>query len=283
MDAIDLYQRLEQDFIKPGLRDDWIAEMEAVMDCICENFRRRWMGLVCDNSGEIKKVYTAVFPTDGIMRRILESGETNALLFVHHPCSWDITKPPTFFQPMSRDLLERFRQKEISIYCLHTPLDVAGEYSTCVTLARALAVAISKTLAPYLGALYGVVDGTDCQTVIDLSRRFDEAVGHNTILYPYGSNEISGGKVAVVAGGGLEEQILKKVAAENINTFVTGITALNDYSRRTHDFAKRYRMNILGGTHYSTEAFACRAMCTYFEKLELTCTFCEGEPGLQDL
>jgi putative NIF3 family GTP cyclohydrolase 1 type 2 len=150
-------------------------------------------------------------------------------------------------------------------------------------LARALGVVVEKAIARYPGALCGVVDSADCPSVVDLSQRFDEAVGHKTILYPYGSSEIAGGRVAVVAGGGLEKVILEQVAAEGINVFITGITAINDYSRRAHDFARRQRISLLGGTHYSTEAFACKAMCRYFEKPGLECMFIEGEPGMEDL
>jgi hypothetical protein len=58
---------------------------------------------------------------------------------------------------------------------------------------------------------------------------------------------------------------------------------LNDYSRRAHDYARQHGINILGGTHYSTEAFACRTICSYFEQLGLGCEFIEGEPGMADL
>ncbi len=283
MDAKKLYQRLEEDFIEPGLSDDWAEYMEEVKDFLSDNFKKRSMGLVCDNSREISRVYTAVFPTDEVMQRILDSGATDALLFVHHPSIWDITKAPNVFQQMNRELLRQFRERRISIYNLHVPLDKSGEYSTSGTLARALGINPEKDFAPYFGGLCGVVGRTDCRTVTELSKQFDKAVGHRTILYPYGRKEIDGGRVAVIAGGGNDVEMLEEVAREGVNTFITGITALNDHSRKAHDYAKHHRISVLGGTHYSTEAFACRAMCNYFEKSGLSCMFCEGEPGLQDL
>jgi putative NIF3 family GTP cyclohydrolase 1 type 2 len=283
MDAQRLYQRLEEDFIKPGLSDEWVEEMEEVQDFLCENFKKRSMGLVCDNSKKIGKVYTAVFPTDEIMQWILAGGETDALLFVHHPSIWDITKAPKVFQPMNGELLRQFKERRISIYNLHVPLDNFGEHSTSTMLAEALGIDATKPFAPYFGALCGVIGKTDCRTVTELSGRYDKAVGHKTALCAYGDNELAGGRVAVIAGAGNDVEMLEEVAREAVNTYVTGVTALNDYSRVMHDYAKRHRINILGGTHYSTEAFACRAMCGYFEKLGLGCEFCEGEPGLADL
>ena len=283
MDAIELYQRLERDFIKPGLSDDWAVHMEEVADFLCDNFKNRSMGLVCDHSKDISRVYTAVFPTNEVMQGILDSGVADALLFVHHPCMWDITKAPNVFRQMNRELLRQFKERRISIYNLHVPLDNSGEYSTSTTLARALGIVAEKDFAPYLGALCGVIGKSDCRTATELSKQFDKAVGHKTILYSYGDNEIAGGIVAVIAGGGNEVVCLEEIAAAGINTFVTGITALNDYSRGAHDYARGHRINVLGGTHYSTEAFACRAMCNYFERLGLNCEFCEDKPGLQDL
>jgi hypothetical protein len=92
MEAKEIYARLEMDFIKPGLSDEWAEDMKEVEDFLMADFKKRSIDLVCDNSEQINKVYTAVFPTDEVMRKILNSGETDALLFVHHPYIWDITK-----------------------------------------------------------------------------------------------------------------------------------------------------------------------------------------------
>ena len=283
MEADKLYQTLEKDFITPEMSDEWAEQMGSVRDFLSDNFKKRSMGLVCDNSTKINLVYTAVFPTDEVMQRILDTGETDVLLFVHHPSIWDITKAPQVFQQMNRGLLEQFKERRISIYNLHVPLDNSGEYSTNTTLASALGIKPEKDFAPYFGALCGVIGSTDCKTAKELSKKFDKAVGHKTIFYPYGNEKIDNGKVAVIAGGGNDVEMLEEISKAGVNTFVTGITALNDHSRKAHDYSKQHRINVLGGTHYSTEAFACRAMCKYFEKLGLICEFIEGKPGLEDL
>jgi hypothetical protein len=40
---------------------------------------------------------------------------------------------------------------------------------------------------------------------------------------------------------------------------------------------------LLGGTHYSTEKFACQEMCKYFDKFEIKTEFIEDEPMMEDL
>jgi len=283
MEAKELYSKLEEEFIGPELSDDWEKYMTEIQDFISENFKKRSMGLVCDNSKLINKVYTAVFPTEEVMKKILSDGAEDALLFVHHPSIWDLSKEGMPWYQMNKELLEKFKEKRISIYNLHVPLDNYGEYSTSKNLADALWIKSEKPFAPYRGALCGIIGKGQCKTTFELQNEFQNAVGHQVSLYQYGTKIIKGGKVAVIAGGGNDIEHLQQVVDEGVNTFVTGITVKNDYSQKAHDFAKEHKINILGGTHYSTEKFACIAMCDYFKDLGLESEFVEGKPGMEDL
>ncbi len=283
MKAIKLYQQLEKDFIVPELSDEWAEHVDSVIDFVSESFKKRSMGLVCDFTTEINKVYTAVFPSKDVLQKVLDSGAQDAMLFVHHPAIWDIRKAPKVFQQIDKELLQQFKNRRISIYNLHVPLDNYGEYSTSVSLARILKIKPEKPFGFYFGSLCGVFGKTDLETVQDLRKRFKEVVGHEISLYNYGDNEIKSKIVAVIAGGGNNVDMLEEIAKASINTFVTGITIKNDYSKKTHEFAEEHKINILGGTHYSTEKFACIAMCDYFEKIGLPSEFVEGEPLMEDM
>jgi len=283
MKAAEVYANLEKDFIKPALSDDWAAHMQGISDFLSDNFRQRSMGVVCDFTDSISHVYTAVFPSDLVMQTILDDDVKNALLFVHHPAIWDIRTAPKVFQPMNRQLLEQFRERKIAIYNLHVPLDDYGEYATSVTLAKALDITPEQPFGLYFGALAGVFGKTKMKTVEELRKKFEEVIGHKTSLYQYGAPEIANEKVALIAGGGNDEEMLEEVVQQGINTFVTGITALNDHSRKAHDYAKKHKLNILGGTHYSTETFACIAMVDYFKKLGLSAEYVADIPVMEDL
>ncbi|MFZ3085926.1 MAG: Nif3-like dinuclear metal center hexameric protein [Candidatus Hydromicrobium sp.] len=283
MKANQLYKYLDKDFITPEMSDEWAEYMDSVADFLSENFEKRSMGLVCDFATEINKIYTAVFPSQNVMQKTLDDGDQDAMLFVHHPSIWDIRKAPEVFQQMDTKLLQQFRDRRISIYNLHVPLDNYGEYSTSVTLAKALGVKPEKPFAPYFGSLCGVFGKTDLTTIQDLRKRFEEAVGHNVSLYNYGNGKIKDRTVAVIAGGGNDVDMLKEIAKAGVNTFVTGITVKNDHSRKAHDFAEKHKINILGGTHYSTERFACIKMCNYFKKIGLPSEFIEDKPVMEDM
>ena len=282
MKAVELYERLERDFVNNNMRDEWAKYMGEIGDYLSVNFKERSMGLVCDFAEEIKKVCTAVFPSDDIMRKIIDDGIKDAMLFVHHPSIWDIRSTP-IFQQMKRELLDKFRENRISIFNYHVPLDNFGGYSTSKTLADALDIEIEKPFAQYYGGLAGIIGKTKCKTVKELNNKFSQVAGHETKIYLYGDDDIKSGRVAVVAGGGNDIDTVSEMIENKVNLLITGITAKSEYSSEIHKFEQENRINILGGTHYSTEKFACIKMCGYFNKLGLESIFLEDEPIFEDM
>ncbi|MFL0267521.1 Nif3-like dinuclear metal center hexameric protein [Candidatus Clostridium radicumherbarum] len=281
MKTIELYNQLESDFIFKNLQDDWARYMSKVDEYLCLNFKERSMGLVCDFAMEINKVYTAVFPTEEIMQKIIDEGTTNSMLFVHHPSIWDSRRAPNSFYQMKNALLEKFKENRIAIYNLHVPLDNFSQYSTSVTLANALGIEIEKPFAKYRGALCGIIGKTKCKTMEELQNKFSEVLGHSTSLYLYGNAKIKDGRIAIVAGGGNNQDTITEMIENRVHVLITGITANNN--SEIHNIEEKSSINVLGGTHYSTEKFACQKMCSYFEELGLDSVFIEGEPIYEDM
>jgi putative NIF3 family GTP cyclohydrolase 1 type 2 len=283
MKAQELYDKLEKDFIKPGFTDDWAQYLKSIADFLTDNFKKRSMGLVCDFAKEINKVYTAVFPSEKVMKEILDRKEYDAMLFVHHPSVWDIRRSPNVFTEMSRDLLEKFKEMRISVYNLHVPLDNYGEYSTAHTLAEKLGIKNEKPFGSYSGSLAGVFGKTDLKNIQELKEKFESILGHKIALYKYGDDEIRNGIVAVIGGGGNVVDFLQEILKADVNTLITGVSLKNDYSKEAHEFAEKNKINILGGTHYSTEKFACIKICEYFKGLGLEAEFIPDEPTIEDM
>jgi putative NIF3 family GTP cyclohydrolase 1 type 2 len=279
--AKEIYTRLDSDFINPQLTDDWYNFMSCLKPFLCDNFKNRSMGLVCDFTEIVNNVYTAVFPSEKVLHKIISNSE-NAMLFLHHPAIWDIKNPSVFYN-MDAVLLEMLREKHISIYCLHTPLDNFSEYSTSKALADALDIEIIKPFADYYGGLCGVIGKTKFKTVNELKNKYSKTVGHETKLYQYGDRKILENIVAICAGGGNDIFVVEELIKNNIKTLITGVTLKNNYSVATHDLEEKNQINIIGGTHYSSEKFACIAMCKYFLKAGLPAEFIEDEPCYEDM
>ena len=102
-------------------------------------------------------------------------------------------------------------------------------------------------------------------------------------LYQYGNENIKGERIAVCPGGGNDPFVINEMLRNDIRILITGVTIVNDYSKEAHKLEQENRINVLGGTHYSTEKFAVIKMCRYFENLGLPSEFIEDKPCLHDL
>lgn len=291
MNAKELYGQLEKDFVPKGMEEGWAKNMGELEPYLSENFKKRSVGLVCDFTKTINKVYCAVFPSQEIMQKIIDDGTTDAMLFVHHPSNWDISRAPNIFYQMESSLVEKFKENRISIFSFHLPLDNFGEYSVSKALADALSIEIEKPFATFLEADCGIIGKTNCKNMNELQDQFSNELGHETRLYVYGEDEIKDGRVCIIGGNGNQKDFVSEIIENDVKVLITGVSTNLDIKNSAapvtyselHEILKKNKINILGGTHYSTEKHACQNLCTYFEKLGITSTFIEGEPGLEDL
>lgn len=282
MKAFELCERIDLDFDLAHCRDDWSSHM-TLTDHYADNFRRRSMGVMLDNTREIRQVFTAVFPSARVLDRLLQAEVRDCLLVLHHAMHWDIRNTPSAFIPIDERRLDALRNHGISLYVMHTPLDRTSPYSTTNTLAAALEIQKTADFFEYFGWPCGAIGTTTCRTTGHLARTAAAVVSHRARIWPYGLDLIEGGKVALIAGGGNDAEALAEIAAAGINTFVTGITALNKHSQAAHDLARKHEINLIGLTHYSSEKFACMALRDYFAGMDLPCSFLPDEPVLEDM
>ncbi|MCL2828539.1 MAG: Nif3-like dinuclear metal center hexameric protein [Oscillospiraceae bacterium] len=287
MRATHLYAQLETDFVKPDIVEDWFDHMTDIPEMtayICDNYKQRSMGLLCDFAEEINKVYTAVFPSDATLNKILSDNTTDAMLFLHHPLAWDLSRDPnSAFHPINADLLKQLKDRRIALFNFHYPLDNFGPYATSKTLAEALGIQIEGTFAQLDGAACGVIGTTECDDIYALNQTYAQVVGHETKLYPYGDAAICNNRVGVCAGGGNDEAVISELIDLGINVLISGLSVKNAYSQEAHRLEEIHGINLLGGTHYSSEKYACIAMCDYFTELGLPSEFITDIPCFADL
>ena len=284
MRAKELYDKLKGDFIKEGIKDvGWANRMSNLHKYLFPEFMQNGgMGLMCDFTKEIEKVYTTVFLSDKVLTRLLSDGVTNAMLFSHHPTNWDL-KDRNGNYAATEEYIVKIKERNISIYVLHHPLDNFGKYSTCGTLANELKIEIEKPAFLYYGAFCGIIGTTECKTARELQDLYSHAVGHETSLYINGGEDIQGQRIAVCPGGGNAMFVINEMMENKIKNLITGVTIVNEYSKDTHKFEKENQINVFGGTHYSSEKYAPMKMCEYFAAMGLPSEFIADEPGLFDL
>ncbi len=282
--ANELYNRLDEDFDIKNIRDDW-----SFMDFnsyIVPTFKSKYIGLILDNSHNIEKVYTATFPDKEIIERILDINAFDVLLFSHHAMGYRGNAEGFPFYNIPLAYLEEMKKRRISFYMLHAPLDRNGEYSTSVSLAKALNLEVVDEFCQYDNIKVGVICKTSFKSVLDFSDHVGKVIGHDIKLRNYGESDIRNGKIAIAAGGGSYPFVATELADLGINVYLTGFTKPLQYFEPTmefHKIAKDNQINVIGATHYSTEKYACISMVDYFKKLGICAAFLEGKYFLEDL
>ncbi len=284
MKAKLVYQSLDKEFELDKLNEgEW--DFSDIEDYVTESFKGTRMGLILDNSEEIEKVYTAVFPSERVLDQILESGENNILLFTHHPLIWDTNAEGFPFRSIPVNYVRELRERAISHYAIHVPLDRNGPYSTSISLARALNIKIEREFFDYFGVMVGIIGGTKYKSLSEFSKHVENVVGHKLKTWEYGSSNISNQMVAAVAGGGNYPEIAEELIETEVRTYITGVTRKNpsyEPSFRFHEICQKHGINVIAATHYSTEKFACIAVRKFFDSLGIPSEFIEDEPSFND-
>ena len=284
MNAKELYEKISRDFEIEKYKDDW--SFVEFNEFINPDFKDRYIGAMLDNTTEIKKVYTSTFPDTEILDNILNRDENNILLLCHHAMGYDPTLEGFPFCSIPVGYLKKLKERRISFYVMHIPLDSNGTYSTSVNLAKELQLQITGEFCEYLGCKVGVICETGFTKLGDFALHVENTIGHSIKVRQYGDNIIEGNIVGVAAGGGCIDFVAEELAALGINTFLTGCTRPMpsfEPNMEFHRIAKENEINLVGATHYSTEKFACIAMVKYFEGLGVEAEFIEGTPCMEDL
>ncbi len=284
MKAERLYTQLDIDFEVSSLVDDW--SFMKFNKYIRSDFKKRYIGVVLDNTSDVKKVFTATIPDLDILDKLIQTNQTDCLLFSHHAMGYDPTMTGFPFYNIPEDYLLKLKKQRISFYVMHIPLDKNGEYSTSVNLAKHLKLEIIDEFCEYMGIKCGVICKTDKKTATDLAEYVRSLIGHEVKLIRNGSDVIEKGKVAIAAGGGSVGFAAREISELGINMYITGNTRRVpevEFIEEFHKIIKDKHINVIGATHYSTEKHACIAMVKYFEKLGIPSKFLEGRYYLEDL
>ena len=220
------------------------------------------IGLQEDNTEEITRVYTATFASPEVFEQLERLDANTCMLFTHHPKPqrMNTADPPP---QIPQKWLDFLKERHISLFTYHIPLDRNSPFSPGVNLARALGA------EPY--------DSFFAQAM-------ERVVGHAVKLYNYAEDVLSRGRFAIMAGGAKNTQIYEQLRDWGVNTFITGVTNPEvPWVGAIHEAAKANAVNLLGGTHYSTEKFAPMQMCRYFEAFGLPSEFLPEAPRMTEL
>lgn len=245
-------------------------------------FLERFHGLMLRSGGKVDAVYTAVFLSDEIVGKLTARDAKDALLVCHHPLVMETSGRG--FLPLSQTSLAGMRDRAISVYILHTPLDVHDEISTSRALAREIGLREVAEWHAVPGGYAGVHGPLPMPTPFqDLLARVRGVTGVVDLHY------IQKGEVVrsvAVLGGGTDVSGIEEARDLGCDVLVTGTyhnEVQNEIGQRYRDAFERARpslaISLVECSHYASEAVVMRQdlvkLCA--QRLGLQCGFVPQE------
>jgi putative NIF3 family GTP cyclohydrolase 1 type 2 len=244
------------------------------------SYAKRWNGLMLRGGDQVDRAGTCVFPSDGIVASLAP----RTFLFSEHPV--DLDDEPGFM-PLSRASFETMRERQISFYHVHAPLDHHPEVSPSRLCAEAVGIADYDEFFPIAAGIPGgaAVIGHSDLTLDELAQRLGNFLGEEVPVEVLTSPRKRAERVAFAAGGGAIRDALEAALERNCTTYVTGNAATRcrlDFVqadvRAFRDLADETGVAVVDGTHYGTEKPPQRVMAEWFRKRGLPADFLPGRP-----
>ena len=247
---------------------------EECREYVYPPFLERTTWLFTHNSTKVEEVVTGVFLT----ARFLERVPQNSLVVTHH--HYDYHEDDRGLQPLSADTLRSLRDRGVSIYVLHAPLDTHPVYGTSKVLADYCGIAETERFFDYFGAPAALIGTVPRQSVDDFARVVMNALQRPDLTIHAHRLEVE--RIAVVAGGGDMPEILQYAHDKQCDTMLTGTVAnrwglLKDTNRDFLSLNEECKLNLIGGTHYGTERPAMVSFVGFFEQHGIPSRYVEDD------
>ena len=273
VEALDSYFRV------PEVRnDDWAPNFEHLYpdpywrEFAEPGYEGRWNGLFVRGADEVERAATCVFPSD----EIVASLPPRTLLFSEHPIAFE--DDVEGFAPLARASFERLQQTGSSFYNVHAPLDQHPEVAPSRLVAEGLGLSRLEEYFPIAEGIPGgaAIVGDSGLALDGLAARLRSYLGEGIPVDILTRPRERAGRVAVVAGGGADRDILEASLDRGCETYVTGNAAtrcrldfVQEEVRAFRALADEEDVAVVDATHYGLEKPPQLAMVGWFASLGL--------------
>lgn len=228
----------------------------CIKDYVPSDFFNRFHGLMLNNGKNVRKIYTIVFLSEEI-DKVFDRDENDILLISHHPLNMETSRRG--FLPLSENYLKEMQKRSISVYILHTPLDVHEQVSTAGALSKSLDLEATKRyyeLSIGLGGVYGNF-GTPIKFQ-DFLNKVSNITCVNDLNFIARQEFVN--QLGVLPGGTTVDGILE-TSNLGCDTLLTGTY----YNQIQNEIGKQHReefekvqddlkINVVECSHYASEA-----------------------------
>lgn len=228
------------------------------------DFVNTFNGLMIKGAATVNSVFLAVFPTDDVLEKFILQSKPGDLLFMHHPlvmeCGDPLGKSGRGFLPIPAHYLQEIKDKDLSIYTCHVPMDHHQTYGTSIAIAKALEADIVDGFA-YDGK--DIPCGLICKIPETTTRKLENQL-KELFHIPYidfeGKRHEFITKIAIIAGCGDKIDLLKEAEEKGAEAYITGEIHChidNEYGKHKYslimDYVKKTNMSLIGVSHSASE------------------------------
>jgi putative NIF3 family GTP cyclohydrolase 1 type 2 len=283
----ELVGELDAYFRIPDVENDnWAPVYEAVYpepywrEYVESGYEGKWNGLMVRGAGEVERAATCVFPSD----RIVAGLEPGTLLFSEHPL--DFADEPGFL-PLSRVSFETLKERACGFFHAHAPLDMHPEVSPSRLCAQGVGLESLEEYFPIADGIPGgaAIVGDSGLSLEGLADAFRAFLGPEIKVHVITRPRYEAGRVAVVAGGGADAEILEASIERGCQTYVTGNAATNitidwiqEKVRAFRQLAEQADVALIDAMHYGMEKPPQLAMVEWFEGRGIPAEFVPDGP-----
>ncbi|MBA4494461.1 Nif3-like dinuclear metal center hexameric protein [Paenactinomyces guangxiensis] len=222
-------------------------------------FNKYFNGLMIKGYDQVDQVFLAVFPTDDVLKRFIDQSQEGDLLFMHHPLLMECGDPRgqwgRGFVPIDEKWLRMMKEKKLSVYTCHAPMDLHRNLGTSAAIAKELNAVRIDDFFEGCGIICEIQE-TDTLTLINRLLSVFEI--------PYadfeGKEHHSIRKIAIVAGCGDKVRAMMEAEAKGAQAYITGEIHChidNDYGRsrfkQIMDYVPHTTMSLIGVSHSASE------------------------------
>jgi putative NIF3 family GTP cyclohydrolase 1 type 2 len=232
-------------------------------DVFEREFNQLFNGFMIKGKEEAGRIFLAVFPTEEVLSRFITESNPGDLLFMHHPLVMECGDPQgewgRGFIPIDPQLIEKIKEKQLSVFTLHVPLDYSPLISTSDAMAEALGATVIKEFFKDNKGACGRICEIPSTSTAALVERLKE-IFHIPYADVEGPDRTKVTKIAVVAGCGDKVDAMKEAERFGVEVYISGEIHChidNDYGRKKFaemkDYIKETSMSLIGVSHGSSE------------------------------
>lgn len=182
-------------------------------------FCDKYNGLMLNAGTAVKHVFCSAFATPDVLKILLDSDITDALLFLHHPLDMEVCGAG--FLPIPSAVIKELLKKRISVYSCHAPLDCHDEIGTNSAIVQALGVTVEKSYIEYGIGYAGRIGSIKEETTNSLLKKIRKIFGVSRVeIGGYLNAEVK--RIAIVPGGGDDLEYMKYADNHSCDMYLSG-------------------------------------------------------------